>query len=543
MPREKKHTVKPMEKKGKSDKGKDVEIIGSKRKLKVKYTVETMEKKEKSEKGKDVEKIGSKRKLKVKQKTKDSTTKRIKLETQSCGARTEIAKPNAGRVTQPKYVQVGQPLDECLEEDTFFNEWVEKNLPSRHQKAKGVHWISVERRNSNEVYETKTMPDIIGLHSAFDHVDGTKIVNTQTLKKLAKKYSFTSGKWMLFGKTGQEIDQLWRTVADGVIKGIIPSVSAKVSASNEENDSHVICIYNDNFLNESEVYALRDGIWNSGIDKPLKYKADMYTCLGIYSQNTWGIDPVLYREEKGQCDDILFNLLYDKQPSISAVAGITLTKESSPLLSIAGPTMNSAVPITLGIKSISNLEKYGNDDEKVRLSILFHDGNICLKGIAFGASARKWKEILNVKCTYKIRSYAIKESNRKYTNTKYEIHLWETTVFKKLKNGYTKIPREKKMKISELDQQFENLLVSTSKVMITEIEQLIRPKEKFLREIYINDATGEIKIKMWSHDADKFPYNEGEFVKLKYVSLRYDSFCRQCYLEKSDNMIILRCNE
>ncbi|XP_052072351.1 uncharacterized protein LOC127710499 isoform X6 [Mytilus californianus] len=66
MPREKKHTVKPMEKKGKSDKGKDVEIIGSKRKLKVKYTVKPMEKKGKSDKGKDVEKIGSKRKLKVK---------------------------------------------------------------------------------------------------------------------------------------------------------------------------------------------------------------------------------------------------------------------------------------------------------------------------------------------------------------------------------------------------------------------------------------------------------------------------------------------
>ncbi|CAC5371707.1 unnamed protein product [Mytilus coruscus] len=498
-----------------------------------------MEKKVKSGKhgkGKDVEKIGSKRKLKEKkQKTKDSTTKRIKLETQSCDAKTEVAKPNAGRVTQPKYVQVGQPLDECLEEDTFFNEWVGKNLPSCHQKAKGVHWISVERRNSNEEYETKTMPDIIGLHSAFV---GTKIMNTQTLKKLAKKYSFTSGKWMLFGKTGQEIDQLWRTVADGVIKGIIPSVSAKVSASNEENDSHVICIYNDNFLNESEVYTLRDGIRNSGIDKPLKYKADLYTCLGIYSQNTWGIDPVLYRgiaannfifiKAKNDravliiqaCLPCIHLQTFVPTPNLPLVAGITITKESSPLLSITGPTMNTAVPIKLGIKSISRLEKYRTGDEHVRLSILFHDGNTCLKGIAFGASARKWKKTL-----------------------KYEIQLLESTVFEKLKNGYAKIPKEKNMKISELDQQFENLLVSTSKVMFTKIGESMRPKEKFLREIYISDATGEIKIKMWSNDAEEFPYNEGDFVKLKYVCLRYDSFYHQCFLEKSDNMIILRCNE
>lgn len=223
------------------------------------------------------------------------------------------------------------------------------------------------------------------------------------------------------------------------------------------------------------------------------------------------------------------------------VAGITLTKEASPLLSISGKPMVSEIPIKLGIKSISDLETYGNGEEDVKLSILFHDGNTCVKGIAFGAAARKWKKTLKASCTYKVCSYEIRKSNRKFENTKFEIHLKENTCIKKLKNGYAEIPEETKMKIAELDNKFENLLVSTSKVKITKIKPLKRPKERFLRVIYISDATGEIKIKIWSREEEEFPYNEGEFVKLKYVYLKFDRKCKKWYLGQSDNMLICQC--
>ncbi|CAG2239317.1 unnamed protein product [Mytilus edulis] len=222
------------------------------------------------------------------------------------------------------------------------------------------------------------------------------------------------------------------------------------------------------------------------------------------------------------------------------VAGINLTTESSPLLSISGPTRNCIIPITLGIKSMSRLQGYGNGHDQVRLSILFHDGNTCIKGIAFGDSARKWKDNLKVQCTYTLRSYDIKYSDRKYNNTKYEIRLLENTVLTKVKHGYFQIPKENKMQISELDHQFENLLVSTSKVMFIRIGRQIRPREKFLRELYIKDSTGQIKIKMWSLERDEFPYNVGDCVKLKYAYLKYDSFCRQWFLEKNDNMMIFK---
>lgn len=124
---------------------------------------------------------------------------------------------------------------------------------------------------------------------------GTKTVNSQSLQKLAEKHSLTNGKWMFYGKTGNDIDQLWRSVTNGVIQGTIPTFCAKVSAARIENDNHVICIYNNNFLNERDIFSLRDGIRNAGIEEPLEYKANIYKHLGIYRDNEWGIDPVLYR--------------------------------------------------------------------------------------------------------------------------------------------------------------------------------------------------------------------------------------------------------
>lgn len=105
----------------------------------------------------------------------------------------------------------------------------------------------------------------------------------------------TNGKWMFYGETGNEIDQLWRIVTNGVIQGTISPFCAKVSAAIIKNDNHVICIYNNNFLNERDIFALRDDIRNAGIEEPLEYKANIFTHLGIYRDNEWGIDPVLYR--------------------------------------------------------------------------------------------------------------------------------------------------------------------------------------------------------------------------------------------------------
>lgn len=153
-------------------------------------------------------------------------------------------------------------------------------------RSQGVNWISIVRGKDNYLQETKRIQSV---KSAFK---GTNIVTTKTLKTLAEKFSLTKGKWMLFGETGNIIDRLWRAIADGIIRGTIPAVSAIVSAT---NDNHVICIYNNNFLNVANTFALRDGIRNVGIQNSLTYKPEIYKHLGIANQNKWGIDPILHR--------------------------------------------------------------------------------------------------------------------------------------------------------------------------------------------------------------------------------------------------------
>lgn len=114
-------------------------------------------------------------------------------------------------------------------------------------------------------------------------------VQRQSIVKIAKNYSLTNGKWMFYGKTGNEIDQLWRSVTNGVIQGTIHTFCAKVSVTRTENDNHVICIYHNNFLNQRDIFAFRDGIRNAGIEQPLEYKANIYIHIWEYIAITNGV--------------------------------------------------------------------------------------------------------------------------------------------------------------------------------------------------------------------------------------------------------------
>ncbi|CAG2237446.1 unnamed protein product [Mytilus edulis] len=343
------------------------------------------------------------------------------------------------RVIQPTYEVAGQTQEECLEEYPVFIKWIEENLPSQHLKSKGVHRISIARSNENGSYKTKSMSNIRAVQFDFK---GTKTVNSQSLQKLAEKHALRNGKWMFYGKTGNDIDQLWRSVTNGVIQGTIPTFCAKVSAARIENDNH-----------------MKEGMFQS-----------------------------------------LFDLSYDKDASKSAVAGIVVKMKSSTLLSISGPSKTCQHPITLGIKSISPIIRYrGRWNNDVRVSVLFHDGNTCMRGVAFGAAALKFKRKLKVGRTYKFRYYKIGVHDKRYSNTKYRIHLRENTTTKKIENGYAYIPKEKGLKIAEMKEQIRNLLVSTLKVKIRKVGDLTKPTERFYRNVYVSDETGKIRIEFWSN--------------------------------------------
>lgn len=110
------------------------------------------------------------------------------------------------------------------------------------------------------------------------------------------------------------------------------------------------------------------------------------------------------------------------------------------------------------------------------------------------------------------------------------------TIIKTIEIGYGEIPKQ--MKISEINSRFMNLLVLTSKVRISKVGELSRPKEKYLRDVHVRYKTVEMKLLMWSYDEDPFLHKVGDLVKLKYVTLKADG--QEYFLRKSDYTKIVR---
>ena len=70
--------------------------------------------------------------------------------------------------------------------------------------------------------------------------------------------------------------------------------AAKVSTRDPEDKTHVICVYTEDFTNEEQVRAVEQGLRKVGVTVQMRYKPDIYTTLGIYSKNPWGLRPTVY---------------------------------------------------------------------------------------------------------------------------------------------------------------------------------------------------------------------------------------------------------
>lgn len=147
---------------------------------------------------------------------------------------------------------------------------------------------------SNGKHIGKTIRDVDGLHNSWQkHLFSNKPVTYEVIKAFAVKHHVLSGKWMLFTHRGGKVDHLWSLIASAVIKNDIVCFSAKVSTCKDEDNSHVICIYNEDFTNIEEVLEAEKAIRNVGIKGKLTYKPDVYTHLGIYKGNEWNIKPII----------------------------------------------------------------------------------------------------------------------------------------------------------------------------------------------------------------------------------------------------------
>ena len=128
--------------------------------------------------------------------------------------------------------------------------WLGTNKPSLVERSSGVGWIAVKLGDKDRRVKS------VQAKAEWDGLRGERTM--ETVNQLAAKYGDTGGKW-LFHVTPQVVDKSWERIALAMLSGGLgPSVSmVKVSPrGGEEDDRHVIIVYNKNYQDTNQVPLL-----------------------------------------------------------------------------------------------------------------------------------------------------------------------------------------------------------------------------------------------------------------------------------------------
>ncbi|KAL8673546.1 MAG: hypothetical protein Q9168_002035 [Polycauliona sp. 1 TL-2023] len=118
----------------------------------------------------------------------------------------------------------------------------------------------------------------------------------------AKEKRCTSGKWMLFPYP-EDVNRQWAIVAEATANREL-GIAAKVAPDDNKGDRvpRLICVYTKDFSDLDDVKRVLGRLVELGLVKKkggadnrgIYYKADVFTELGINSENEWGLKPSLY---------------------------------------------------------------------------------------------------------------------------------------------------------------------------------------------------------------------------------------------------------
>lgn len=138
---------------------------------------------------------------------------------------------------------------------------------------------------------------------------GDRSVTKEFLKNLGKKYCYTMGKWMITVDTHSG-EKIWQALCKGLLDGHLPDCIISMKMKLEDlrgnaDNSTKINVYTEDFNNEADVRAAENGVveqlFRSGLPlkniKWMKYKAEVYTHLNIFTKNKFGgngIPPSMY---------------------------------------------------------------------------------------------------------------------------------------------------------------------------------------------------------------------------------------------------------
>ena len=162
-----------------------------------------------------------------------------------------------------------------------------KNIYLYNFRDDGFGWVCVR---CEPLQGWADEPDLGGLFDSWEQfLSSGRPVNFQNIRELALNHNVKSGKWLFFADSGGKVDHLWSIVANAIVNNTLPCNSAKVSSYDKNKNSHVICIYNNDFSDKEQVLNAEQAIRNMGIKCKMTYKPDVYTCLNIYRRNKWGI--------------------------------------------------------------------------------------------------------------------------------------------------------------------------------------------------------------------------------------------------------------
>eukprot|EP00088_Acartia_fossae_P025666 TRINITY_DN26467_c0_g1_i6.p1 TRINITY_DN26467_c0_g1~~TRINITY_DN26467_c0_g1_i6.p1 ORF type:complete len:238 (-),score=20.19 TRINITY_DN26467_c0_g1_i6:207-920(-) len=153
----------------------------------------------------------------------------------------------------------------------------------------GIDWI----HSFSPIRKTRRVP--LPTKSQIASCMGTWSQSTREVQSIAKafqlayKYGILAGKWLI-NAPSLTIDRLWERIVECENR----KWQAKVSTRKAGENTHVMCVYTENFMDLEDVFKCESDLRDLGFKGRLAYKPDVFTYLNIYRGNEFGIRPTIY---------------------------------------------------------------------------------------------------------------------------------------------------------------------------------------------------------------------------------------------------------
>lgn len=117
---------------------------------------------------------------------------------------------------------------------------------------------------------------------------------------LAREKNVVTGKWMLFPSAG-DVDRVWEAVANATVQGEL--VAAKVATYDSDEDREnkkprLLAVYTRDYEDRGDIKLVLQRLIELGVvrkdERPIYYKCDALTHLGIKSDNPYGLKASLF---------------------------------------------------------------------------------------------------------------------------------------------------------------------------------------------------------------------------------------------------------